>query len=174
MILGPPPHVAVNGPLFIGSEIYRGSSYGAAHPLRIPRVSTVMDLARALGWLPPDRFRASPRAKPAALALWHEPDYVAALQAAETMGEATPEMRARFQLGTLTNPVFPQVYRRPATGAGGVMLASELLAITPGVIHVPGGGTHHGLPGRANGFCYLNDVVLGIKVLQRAGLSRIV
>jgi acetoin utilization protein AcuC len=174
VILGPPPHVAVNGPLFIGSEIYRGSSYGAAHPLRIPRVSTVMDLARALGWLPPDRFRASPRAKPAALALWHEPDYIAALQAAETTGEATPEMRARFQLGTLTNPVFPQVYRRPATGAGGVMLAAELLATTPGVIHVPGGGTHHGLPGRANGFCYLNDVVLGIKVLQRSGLSRIV
>ena len=174
MILCPPPRSAVTGPLFIGSEIYRGSSYGAAHPLRIPRVSTVMDLARALGWLPPDRFRASPRAKPAALALWHEPDYVAALEAAETMGEATPEMRARFQLGTLANPVFPQVYRRPATGAGGVMLAAELIARTPGVIHVPGGGTHHGLPGRANGFCYLNDVVLGITVLQRAGLSRIV
>lgn len=54
------------------------------------------------------------------------------------------------------------------------MLAAELLSATPGVIHVPGGGTHHGLPGRANGFCYLNDVVLGIKVLQRAGLGRIV
>lgn len=173
MIQSPPPRVAVTGPLFVGSEIYRVSSFGAAHPLRIPRVSTVMDLARALGWLPPDRFRASPRAKPATLALWHEPDYVAALQAAETMGEATPEMRARFQLGTLTNPVFPHVYRRPATGAGGVMLAAELLSAAPGVIHVPGGGTHHGLPGRANGFCYLNDVVLGIKVLQRAGLSRI-
>lgn len=53
------------------------------------------------------------------------------------------------------------------------MLAAELLAMTPGVIHVPGGGTHHGLPGRANGFCYLNDVVLGIKVLQRHGLTRI-
>jgi acetoin utilization protein AcuC len=82
-------------------------------------------------------------------------------------------MRARFHLGTLTNPVFPQVYRRPATGAGGVMLAAELLAGARGVIHVPGGGTHHGLPDRANGFCYLNDVVLGIKVLQRAGLSRV-
>ena len=32
------------GPLFIGSEIYRGSSYGGWHPLRVPRVSTVMDL----------------------------------------------------------------------------------------------------------------------------------
>ena len=175
MIAGPPPVSAVGlaSPLFIGSDIYRGSSYGQRHPLRVPRVSTVMDLARALGWLPPDRFRTSPRAKPAALALWHEPAYIAALQAAEMMGEATDEMRRRFHLGTLSNPIFPEVYRRPATGAGGVMLAAELLAATPGVIHVPGGGTHHGLPGRANGFCYLNDVVLGIKVLQRAGLTRI-
>lgn len=160
-------------PLFIGSDIYRASSYGATHPLRVPRVSTVMDLARALGWLPPERFRASPRAKPAALTLWHEPAYVAALQEAESLGEATPEMRNRFHLGTLSNPVFPEVFRRPATGAGGTMLAAELLARAPGVIHIPGGGTHHGLPGRANGFCYLNDVVLGIKVLQRHGLGRI-
>ncbi|MES2549190.1 MAG: acetoin utilization protein AcuC, partial [Pseudomonadota bacterium] len=175
MIAGPPPVSAVGlaSPLFIGSDIYRGSSYGQRHPLRVPRVSTVMDLARALGWLPPDRFRTSPRAKPAALALWHEPAYIAALQSAEMMGEATDEMRRRFHLGTLSNPIFPEVYRRPATGAGGVMLAAELLAATPGVIHVPGGGTHHGLPGRANGFCYLNDVVLGIKVLQRAGLTRV-
>jgi acetoin utilization protein AcuC len=175
MIEGPPPARAgtVAAPIFIGSDIYRGSSYGSRHPLRVPRVSTVMDLSRALGWLPTAHFRTSPRAKPAALASWHEAPYLAALQAAETLGEATPEMRERFHLGTLSNPVFPEVYRRPATGAGGVMLAAELLAATPGLIHVPGGGTHHGLPGRANGFCYLNDVVLGIKVLQRAGLTRI-
>ncbi|MES2667512.1 MAG: acetoin utilization protein AcuC [Pseudomonadota bacterium] len=160
-------------PLFIGSDIYRGSSYGARHPLRVPRVSTVMDLSRALGWLPQGRYRTSPRARPAALALWHDPAYVAALQAAETMAEATPEMRARYHLGTLSNPVFPEVYRRPATGAGGVMLAAELLA-SGGVIHVPGGGTHHGLPARANGFCYLNDVVLGIRVMLAQGLTRIV
>jgi acetoin utilization protein AcuC len=174
MIVTPPPAPAgVAVPMFIGSEIYRGSSYGSRHPLRVPRVSTVMDLSRVLGWLPTEQFRTSPRAKPAALSLWHQPDYIAALQAAEALGEATPEMRERFHLGTLSNPVFAQVYRRPATGAGGVMLAAELLARTSGVIHVPGGGTHHGLPGRANGFCYLNDVVLGIKVLQRQGLSRI-
>jgi acetoin utilization protein AcuC len=175
MIAAPPPRRGGMAPLFIGSEIYRGSSYGAAHPLRVPRVSTVIDLARALGWLAPDRYRTSPRAKPAALHLWHEPAYVAALQAAEATGSATPEMRQRFNLGTLSNPVFPQVFRRPATGAGGVMLAAELLAAAPGgTVHVPGGGTHHGLPGRANGFCYLNDVVLGLKVLLGAGLTRVV
>jgi acetoin utilization protein AcuC len=165
-----PPAAA--GALLIGADIYRRSSYGSRHPLRVPRVSTVLDLARALGWLPPARYRSSPRARPAALAAFHQPAYLAALQAAEAAGEATPEMRARHNLGTVANPVFPEVFRRPATGAGGVLLATELLA-AGGRVHVPGGGTHHGMPDRANGFCYLNDVVLGILAFLRQGLTRI-
>ena len=69
--------------VFIGSGIYRGSTYGRRHPLSIPRVPTVIDLSRALGWLPPDRYRVSPRAKPAALQAFHTPGYIAALLAAE-------------------------------------------------------------------------------------------
>lgn len=159
-------------PLFIGSGIYRGSSYGAAHPLRVPRVSTVMDLARALGWLPADRYVTSPRARPATVTLWHDPDYVAALVRAEAEGRVSDEVRRRHGLGTLSNPVFPQMWRRPATSAGGVMLAAELLR-DGGVVHVPGGGTHHGLRDRANGFCYLNDPVLGILRLRALGVDRI-
>ncbi|WP_416136329.1 acetoin utilization protein AcuC [Cypionkella sp.] len=153
--------------IFIGSEIYRGSSYGGAHPLRVPRVSTVMDLARSLGWLA-GRYRTSPRAKPAALLAFHTAEYIAALQAAEA-GMIGAEAMARHQIGTLSNPVFPQIYSRPATGAGGVLLAAELLS-EGGAVHVPGGGTHHGLPDRANGFCYLNDPVLAIMALRRMGL----
>ena len=160
-------------PLFIGSEIYRGSSYGPAHPLRVPRVSTVMDLCRALDWLPPAQYRTSPRAKPATLTLWHDADYIAALHRAEAEGAVSDKVRARHHLGTLSNPVFAQMFSRPATGAGGVMLAAELLATGTDAVHVPGGGTHHGLPDRANGFCYLNDPVLAILALRRAGFGRI-
>lgn len=160
-------------PLFIGSEIYRGSSYGGMHPLRVPRVSTVMDLSRALGWLPEDQYVTSPRARPKALWAFHTPEYVSALARAEKRGAASAEDRARFGLGTLSNPVFAEMYRRPATGAGGVILAGELLA-QGGIVHVPGGGTHHGMPDRANGFCYLNDPVLAIKSLQHHGATRVV
>lgn len=161
-------------PIFVGSEIYRGSSYGARHPLRVPRVSTVMDLGRALGLLPAERYRTSPRAKAAALGLWHDPDYISALQQAEAEGRVSPEVTARHGLGTLANPVFAEMFRRPATGAGGVMWAAETLAAAAsGAIHVPGGGTHHGLRDRANGFCYLNDPVLGILTARRAGLARV-
>lgn len=132
-----------------------------------------MDLARAMGWLPPAQFRTSPRAKPAALMLWHTPDYIAALLRTETAQTATPADTARHALGTLSNPVFPEMFRRPATGAGGVMLAAQILGAGPAIIHVPGGGTHHGMPDRANGFCYLNDPVLALLSLRRAGLQRL-
>ncbi|MFP7570495.1 acetoin utilization protein AcuC [Marivita sp. S2033] len=158
----------MNPPVFIGARIYRGSSYGARHPLSIPRVPTVTDICRALGWLEPDRYRTSPCAKPAALLGFHSADYIAALLKAEDTQAADPE----FGLGTLSNPVFAEVYRRPATATGGGLLAADLVR-HGGVVYNPGGGTHHGMPDRANGFCYINEPVLTIQQLQAMGLTRI-
>jgi acetoin utilization protein AcuC len=158
----------MSDPIFIGARIYRGSSYGPRHPLSIPRVPTVTDLCRSLGWLPPERYRTSPCAKPAALLGFHTSGYVEALQTAE----ATQEPDVDFGLGTLSNPVFPEVYRRPATATGGGLLAAEFVR-DGGVAYNPGGGTHHGLPDRANGFCYINEPVLTIQRLLAMGLTRI-
>lgn len=160
------------GARFIGSEIYRRSSYGGWHPLRIPRVSTVIDLARALGWLPGAAYVNSPRAKPAALTAFHTADYVAALMAAEAAQAVTPDVRARHHIGTPANPVFAEMFRRPATSAGAAILAGEMLA-RGGVVFAPAAGTHHGLPDRANGFCYFNDPVLAIMSLRHHGARRI-
>ncbi len=159
-------------PRFLGSEIYRASSYGGMHPLRVPRVSTVMDLGRTLGWLDDANFISSPRARPAALTAWHTPDYVAALQQAEADQAVSPEVRARHGLGTATNPVYPEVFRRPATAAGSAILAGELLR-DGDIVYSPASGTHHGMPDRANGFCYLNDPVLAMLSLRRGGARRI-
>ena len=156
----------------LGHDIYRGSSYGQWHPLRVPRVSTVMDLARALGWLPRERFVRSPRAKPVALRVWHTRAYVDALQRAEAEGRVDAATRGRHAIGTTANPIFPEVWRRPATSAGASLLAGDLVA-RGGVIHHPGGGTHHAFPDRAGGFCYLNDPVLTILSLRRAGARRV-
>ena len=80
--------------------------------------------------------------------------------------------RARFHIGADGNPVFREVFSRPATGAGGTLLAARLTA-EGGVVHVPGGGTHHGRPDRASGFCYLNDAVLGLMAWLDQGLNNI-
>lgn len=162
----------MTGPRFIGSEIYRTSTYGTWHPLRIPRVSTVMDLIRAMGWLGPEQYHSSPRARPAALRQWHTAEYIAALEAAEVAGEVSEEVRTRHGLGTVSNPVFPEMFRRPATAAGGAILAGELLR-DGGIVHSPAGGTHHGFPDRAGGFCYLNDPVLAILSLRANGARRV-
>ncbi|MDN3565406.1 acetoin utilization protein AcuC [Paeniroseomonas aquatica] len=159
-------------PLLIGSEIYRRSSYGPKHPLAIPRVSTALDLIEAMGWLPPGGWIEAPRASPEALARFHAPEYVAALQRAEAAQQADPEDRARFHIGAHGNPVYREVFSRPATSAGGCMLAARLTA-DGGVVFCPGGGTHHGRPDRASGFCYLNDPVLGLLTWLDQGLGNI-
>ena len=159
-------------PRFIGSEIYRRSTYGARHPLAIPRVSTVIDLSRALGWLPERVYLDSPRATPAELARFHDPAYIAAVKEVERRQRAAPKLRARFNLGRNGNPVFPEIFRRPATAAGGSLLAAELLA-EPGTVYHPAGGTHHGRPDRASGFCFFNDPVLAILRLLDQGLERV-
>lgn len=160
-------------PLYIGSEIYRRSSYGGKHPLSVPRVSTVTDLCRALGWLPDAVFRTAPMATPDQVARFHDPAYVAALRRTEEAGVVTDEDRERFRLGTDGNPVFPEIYSRPMTSAGGILLAARLTR-DGGTIFCPGGGTHHGRPDRASGFCYLNDPALGILAWLDAGLERVV
>jgi acetoin utilization protein AcuC len=157
-------------PRFIGSDIYRSSSYGTRHPLAIPRVSTCIDLCRALGWLAGEAYLDSPRATPAQLARFHAPAYVAALIEAERTQQATPDARRRFNIGCNGNPVFPEIFRRPATACGGSILGASLLRAA-GVVYNPAGGTHHGRPDRASGFCYLNDPVLAILTLLDGGLA---
>ena len=160
------------GPLFIGSEIYRSSSYGGRHPLSIPRVSTVIDLCRCLGWLPEDAYLDSPVATTDQLARFHDPAYVVAVQALERSQQAGPELQRRFNLGCNGNPVFPEVFRRPATACGGSLLAAEVIR-EGGTVYNPAGGTHHGRPDRASGFCYFNDPVLALLSLLDAGLERV-
>ena len=126
-----------------------------------------------MGWLDDAQFRTAPMADPADVIRFHDPNYVAALERAEATQAVSEADRALYRIGAEGNPVYPEIYRRPMTSAGGVMLAARLTA-NGGVVHCPGGGTHHGRPARASGFCYLNDPVLGILTWLEQGLDRIV
>lgn len=161
-------------PVFLGNEIYRRSSFGARHPLSVPRVPATIDLCRALGWLPDGVYRESERASPAEIARFHDPRYLAALRRGEREGVLSPGERERFNLGRLENPIHDTMYSRPATSAGAVLGAAELLGtVARGVVYSPAGGTHHGRPDRASGFCYFNDLALGIIRLKDLGFERV-
>ncbi|HSN21392.1 MAG TPA: acetoin utilization protein AcuC [Usitatibacter sp.] len=159
--------------VFVGHEIYRQAAYGNLHPLAIPRVEAVVDLCRALGWLGPGEYEASPRASEAQLARFHDPAYVAALREASASGRVAAEVRERHRIGTMENPLFAGVFERASTSVGGSIRAAEL-ALEGRAAYHPAGGTHHGRPGHASGFCYFNDPAFAILTLLDAGIARVV
>jgi acetoin utilization protein AcuC len=164
-----------NAPFLIGSEIYRHSSYGGKHPLAIPRVSTALDLIRALGWIEAERYIEAPQASVEQLARFHDRDYIAAVRQAEADGTVDAATADRFHIGRFGNPVFPRIFSRPATACGATLTAVDRLLTDdgPDLVFSPAGGTHHGRPARASGFCYFNDPVLGILRLLDRGVGRV-
>lgn len=164
---------AGTAPVFIGHDIYRRAAYGGNHPLAIPRVETAVDLCRDLGWIDPETWIESPAADAATLGRFHDPAYIEALRRADEDGEIGLELRRRFNLGTLENPVFPGVYRRASTSVGGSVEAAQQ-ALAGRIAYHPAGGTHHGRPGRASGFCYFNDPTFAILTALDAGARRLV
>ena len=159
-------------PVLIGSEIYRQSSFGIDHPLSIPRVSTVLDMIKALGWCGPGEYRTAPRAKPKLLQQFHSHSYISALQSIELSQQVNAVERKTYNIGTLSNPVFSEMFQRPATSVGSSILAAELVA-GGGCAYALGGGLHHGMATYANGFCFLNDLVFAIRRLRSLGIQRI-
>jgi acetoin utilization protein AcuC len=159
-------------PYLIGSETFRRVSLGHGHPLAIPKVSGMIDLVRTLGWIDEDVYIDSPKATPARLRRFHDPAYVEAVMDAEVTLDAPSEVRDRYGIGGDGNPIFREIFSRPATACGATIKAVQLFA-DGGIVHSPSGGAHHGRPARASGFCYFNDVAIGILTMQDRGLTRI-
>ena len=159
-------------PLYVGSDVFRRAAFGNHHPLKIVRHSAVLDLVRMLGWLTDDAFQTAEPATVDQLTAFHDPEYVRVLQYADSTGTVEPAQRTRYRIGTLENPLFTGLFERAATTVGGSILAAKLACQGHVVFH-PSGGTHHGRPDRASGFCYFNDPVFAIRTLLEAGLDRV-
>jgi acetoin utilization protein AcuC len=159
-------------PLYIGSDVYRRAAFGSNHPLNIVRHSAVLDVVRMMGWLRDEDFVSTGPAPIARLLEFHDPDYVEALQYAESEGRVSPEIRRRYHIGTLENPLFEGLFERAATTVAGSIRAAEIASEGRTAFH-PSGGTHHGRPDRASGFCYFNDPVFAIRTLLGNGQGRV-
>ena len=160
-------------PFFVGNEIFRQPAFGANHPLNLVRHAAVVDLLRLLGWLDETQFRECRPATVDQLLEFHTRAYVRALQYADATGTVDPDVRERFQVGTLENPLFPGLFARASMTVGGSILSAQLACRGHVVFH-PSGGTHHGRADRASGFCYFNDPVFAILTLLREGRERVV
>ncbi|HUW98978.1 MAG TPA: acetoin utilization protein AcuC [Acidiferrobacter sp.] len=165
---GPCRYAPTRAAMFVGASHYRRPSYGANHPLAIPRVSLAFDLVIAYGALDQAEFVPSRAAAVSELTRFHTPDYVQALKRAEAFGRVRAEDRARHQLGTLENPYFPGLFYTPALATGGSIMAAELVLKGRNAFS-PAGGMHHAAPDQARGFCYFNDIVLAILRLRAEG-----
>ena len=163
---------ARRGAVFVGNDIYRQAAYGSLHPLAIARVESVVDLCRALEWFGPGEYDVSPRATEDELAAFHDREYIHALRCASERGHVDAAARERYGIGTMENPLFPGVFERASTSVGGSIRAARL-ALQGRVAFHPAGGTHHGRPGRASGFCYFNDPAFALLTLLDAGLARV-
>jgi len=155
---------------FIYSPRFADYEYGQEHPLQPERGRETVELCQKLGlldkpWI--NVFEPKPVARQK-VALFHDWDYLAALE--EANDGVFKEKMIEFGLGTVDCPVFPGVYDYSLLVTGGTMLAAKL--VEEGRYDLAfnmAGGFHHAQRRNAEGFCYINDIVIAIRDLLRRG-----
>jgi acetoin utilization deacetylase AcuC-like enzyme len=133
----------------IGDHVFRTTKYAAVHDAIIER-----GLARAQDFLRPEPASLDD------LLLAHGRDYLADLMAARRTSRT---MRSEM-------PISEQIVRSFALGAGGTMLACRLAVSEHAFTMNLAGGFHHAFPDWAEGFCYINDVAVGVRHIMARGL----
>jgi len=156
----------------IGSLKYRDLRYTKNHPLRIPRVSLLMEFLRTMDLIEEDELMESREAHYEELLLYHKEDYIRALQEADACMCVKRHHRERYNIGTYENPVSPAMWRGSLLATGSSIQAAEIF-LKGGIAFNPAGGMHHAYPDRANGFCFINDPAITIEFLKRQGIKRI-
>ena len=116
--------------------------------LTLERLLAAGDITRAQ-LLEPDPI------EPAQLALVHTPAYL------DDFLALRPTLRVlRSEL-----PITAAIRDAYLLAAGGTLLAARRALAHGAAMHL-GGGYHHAMPAHAEGFCYVNDIAVAIRVLQ--------
>ncbi len=144
--------------------------FGAGHPFKIYRLGLTYELLESLGLTRLDgvSLLAPREATEEEAGVFHSRGYLETLRLASS-GMWVPNLFAHG-LGTPDNPAFPDVYDWAMSVAGASIDCAE--AIVAGRARRAfnmAGGLHHAMPARASGFCHINDIVLALHALLRAG-----
>ena len=156
------------------SKIFKGSKYGEGHPLNIDRVWPSLELLKIMNWVSDDEIVFNEPASIKELTLFHDLDYLKTLKKAERFQFLETEEKNKFNIGIGVNPIFKEVFSRPAAAAKSSMRAIEYLAKNKAkkILNFSG-GTHHGRKSYASGFCFLNDCILSILKAKELGFKKI-
>ncbi len=140
---------------------YRDSYYVPlpdGHPFPMGKFRALHQLLLAEGLLRPSDVIAPREAEWGDLLLVHTDDYLRRF----ALGELTRQEERRSGL-----PWSPALVHRSRVAVQGTINAA-LMALEDGIAANLAGGTHHAMPGHAEGFCLFNDVAVALRVLLRS------
>lgn len=156
----------------VGSPLYSKLKYTNNHPLRIPRVSLLMDFLKAMELIEDGEIEESQPAPIEKLLLFHIEEYIKALQECDACQCVKKEYRERFNIGTYENPVSPAMWKGSLLATGSSIQTVDLF-LKGYLAFNPAGGMHHAYSDRANGFCFINDPGIVLQDLIEKGFKRI-
>jgi len=155
---------------FIYSDEYDKYDYGPEHPLKVYRLRLARELIEAYGLLDLEETSVweTKKASRKELETFHDPDYIDILEQVNS-GQWLSGI-GRYGLGPGDNPVFRGLFdwSRLVTGAS-LQGARAILEGEVSIAFNIAGGLHHAQRSIASGFCYVNDPVIAILELLKAG-----
>jgi acetoin utilization deacetylase AcuC-like enzyme len=131
------------------------------HVFPVVKYHMVLESLRADGSIVDADVEAPPEPRREDLRLVHDADYLDDLD----------ELRWTPRTMPSELPLTADIRDAYALAAAGTTLAARAALDGAAALHL-GGGFHHAFAGRAEGFCYINDLAVAIRVLQREGRVR--
>ena len=164
--------VKTMGSIYVHSDEMSRFDFGSDHPFKPERASKTYDLCTRYGVMnyPWMKILDPEPIDQALLTLFHEPSYLSLLKDASS-GQMRPEMLVEMLergIGTEDTPILSGIYEWSLRAAGGTHVALQKIISGDALIAFnPLAGFHHALPDHAEGFCYINDIVIALKDVLR-------
>ncbi|KAJ3203475.1 histone deacetylase [Entophlyctis luteolus] len=142
--------------------------YGEGHPMKPARIGLAHNLIVGYGLHKKMSCFSQRRATEAEMTEFHSEDYIEFLRrVTPDNANAFSKFLPRFSVGVDDCPVFEGMYDFFRLSAGGSIEASRKLCAGTDIAINWAGGLHHAKKFEASGFCYVNDIVLGILQMLR-------
>ncbi|KAI3937592.1 hypothetical protein MKW92_021272 [Papaver armeniacum] len=142
-------------------------SYGAGHQMKPHRIRMAHSLILTYGLGRHMDIQVPYPAKPEDIGKFHSDDYVKFLSSVSPESISRDDVK-RFNVGGNDCPAFEGLFEFCQASAGGSIGAAAVLNNNNAEIAVNwAGGLHHAKKCEAAGFCYVNDIVLGILELLK-------